>query len=81
MNSYKLVKADDGIVWVSIQPLMYDVKNTLDKLQKVDTDKLNNFDKEVMDFNMIGLRAVYSFLDSLVQENKLNENTDRQTRH
>ena len=81
MNSYKLVKADDGIVWVSIQPLMYDVKNTLDKLQKVDTDKLNNFDKEVMDFNMIGLRAVYSFLDSLVQENKLNENTDRPTKH
>ena len=81
MNSYKLVKADDGIVWVSIQPLMYDVKNTLDKLQKLDTDNLNNFDKEVMDFNMIGLRAVYSFLDSLVQENKLNENTDRQTRH
>lgn len=81
MNSYKLVKADDGIVWVSIQPLMYDVKNTLDKLQKVDTDKLNNFDKEVMDFNMIGLRAVYSFLDSLVQENKLNENTSRPTKH
>ena len=79
MNSYKLVKGPDDIVWVSIQPLMNDVKQSLDKLEKIDVDGLGNVDKDIMDFNILGMKAIYTFLGALVQESILEEKRNEES--
>ena len=83
--NYQLVKGPDNTVWVSLQPLMQDVKSSLEKLEKIDTNELSTLDKDIMEFNMLGMKAIYTFLGALLQESNdkeiLNANTDRQTTH
>lgn len=83
--NYQLVKGPDNTVWVSVQPLMQDVKSSLEKLEKIDTNELSTLDKDIMEFNMLGMKAIYTFLGALLQESNdkeiLNANTDRQTTH
>lgn len=83
--NYQLVKGPDNTVWVSLQPLMQDVKSSLEKLEVIDTSELSTLDKDIMEFNMLGMKAIYTFLGALLQESNdkeiLNANTDRQTTH
>ena len=83
--NYQLVKGPDDTIWVSVQPLMQDVKTSLEKLEVIDTSELSSLDKDIMEFNMLGMKAIYTFLGALLQESKdkevLNANTDRQTTH
>lgn len=79
--NYKLVKGPDDTVWVSIQPLMTDVNYSLNKLIEIDVDPLSDTDKDIMDFNILGLKAIYTFLGALLQESKINENLNRPTEH
>lgn len=79
--NYKLVNGPDGIVWVSLQPLRDDVMTQLNKLTTIDTSEFSETDKDIMDFNVVGLRAIATFLNALEQEAKTNENIDRPTTH
>lgn len=79
--NYKLVKGPDDIVWVSLQPLRDDVMNSLNKLTTIDTTELSLTDKDIMDFNILGLKAIATFLNALEQEYKQNENTVRPSVH
>lgn len=72
--NYKLVKGPDDTVWVSIQPLMVDVNESLNKLTEIDTSTLSDTDKDIMEFNILGMKAIYTFLGALIQESK-NETT------
>lgn len=78
--NYKLVKAEDGIVWVSVQPLRDDIINTLKHLVTVESKDLSDTDKDIMEFNIMGMKAIATFLDALVKESN-EKNTDRQTTH
>jgi hypothetical protein len=80
MNRYKLVTAEDGIVWVSIQPLKQDVLDALNKLEQQDVSKLSKVEGEIMDFNITGMKAIATFLGALLQEAN-HEIIDRQTPH
>lgn len=70
---YQLVKGPDDIVWVSIQPLMDDVNESLKKLVEIDISELSDTDKDIMDFNILGMKAIYTFMGALVQESKIKE--------
>lgn len=70
MNRYKLELGPDGIVWCSVQPLMADVAENLDKLKKI---VYEGSDKHELDLKILGLEAVYSFLGALVTEKKLEQ--------
>lgn len=73
MNRYKLVKAEDGTIWVSIQPLMEDIRDSKTKLFAVDTSRLGSEQKSEFQLRMVGLEAVYEFLGALCTEKQLEE--------
>ena len=70
---YKLVKAEDGIVWVSIQPLMADIEENLDKIKQIPTIQLNDEDNRGLNLKIIGLESIYQFLGALLTEQQLVE--------
>jgi hypothetical protein len=70
VNRYKLEQGPDGITWVSIQPLMADVAENLDKLKNIVYD---GADKHEIDMRILGLTAIYEFLGALVTEKKLEQ--------
>jgi hypothetical protein len=71
--NYKMVRAEDGIVWVSIQPLMTEVKNALEKAKNIDVSTMDVDDKRGVDFTILSMEAVYNFLGSLMTEQSVNE--------
>lgn len=68
-----MVRAEDGIVWVTIQPLMEQVKLHLEEAKKIDVSKMCHDDKKGIDFTILSIEAVYNFLNSLMTEQNLNE--------
>lgn len=71
--NYKMVRAEDGIVWVSIQPLMNQVKQHLEEAKKIDITNMCVDDKKGIDFTILSIEAVYNFLNSLLTEQNLTE--------
>ena len=78
MNRYVLHKAEDGIVWVSIQPLMQDVLEALDNAKNIDTKKLDDDEKRGVDFTVLTMEGVYQFLGSLLTEANLKQIIEQQ---
>lgn len=71
--NYKMIKAEDGIVWVTIQPLMHDVKQALENAKNINTSEMNTDDKRGVDFTVLSMEAVYNFLASLMTEHNVRE--------
>ena len=71
--NYKMVRAEDGIVWVTVQPLMDQVKLHLEEDKKIDVTKMCADDKKGIDFTILSIEAVYNFLNSLMTEQNLTE--------
>lgn len=71
--NYKMVRAEDGIVWVTVQPLMDQVKLHLEEAKKIDVTKMCADDKKGIDFTILSIEAVYNFLNSLMTEQNLTE--------
>jgi len=71
--NYKMVRASDGIVWVTIQPLMNDVKLAIENAKNIDVKQMNTDDKRGVDFTIISMEAVYNFLGSLMTEQNVTE--------
>jgi len=68
-----LHRAEDNIVWVTIQPLMTDVKQALRNAKDIDTSKMSVDEKRGVDFTILSMEAVYNFLGSLLTEQNLKE--------
>lgn len=76
--NYKLVRAEDGIVWVSIQPLMNDVRQALENAKNIDINDMNNDDKRGVDFTILSMEAVYNFLGSLLTEQNVKDMLEKE---
>jgi len=70
-TTYKLNKDENGCLWVSVKELMVDVKDALDKLSKLDSPELTTDDKKDLNFKILGLQSIYTFLGALVTEQTL----------
>ena len=71
---YKLIKGGDNNLYVSIQPLMTDINNSIVMLCKnTDTSKLNDQERQIFDLKLLGLKTVYEFLGSLLTEQLLKD--------
>ena len=68
-----MIKAEDGIVWVTLQPLMTDVRQALENAKNINVDNMNTDDKRGVDFTILSMEAVYNFLGSLMTEHNVNE--------
>jgi hypothetical protein len=71
--SYKLIKGGDGHLYVSIQPLMADIAESVRQMQEMDTTKLNDDDQRIFELKIAGLVTVYEFLGGFVTEQVLRD--------
>lgn len=79
---YHVETGPDGIRWVSVEPLMDDIIQSMDALMKIDTEKLDDNNKEVLNLKILGLRTVHEFLGSIITADnlkKMKENTNGQS--
>ena len=77
--NYKLEKGPDGTVWVSIQPLQMDINKSLEHLVSIDTSTMTAQEQDIMEFNILGMKAIYTFLGALLEEQKQKEYRDAKT--
>lgn len=71
-TTYRLTRLPDGI-YVSVEPLMTDIKNVLEQMQKLPMDKLNGSELQELNLKKLGLEAIYTFMGGLVTEHNINE--------
>ena len=70
-TTYELKKDEDGKLWVSVNELMIDIKQALEKMSSLDDPRLIEVDKKELDTKIIGLHAIYTFLGALQTEQVL----------
>jgi hypothetical protein len=70
-TTYQLKKDDDGKLWVSVNELMIDIKDALEKMSSLDDPRMIEVDKKELDSKIIGLHAIYTFLGALQTEQAL----------
>ena len=71
--------AEDGITWVTIQPLMIQTMAHYEEAKKIDTDTMSDDEKRAVDFTILSMEAVVNFLRSLLAEHEL-ENVVAETK-
>ncbi len=76
--NYKMVTAEDGIVWVTLQPLLTDVKSALDNAKHIDTTKMDPDEKRGVNFTILAMESVHNFITSLLTEHGIREMVDRE---
>jgi len=73
-----MVRAEDNIVWVTVQPLMERVKQHLEEAKKIDMKNLDDSEKKGVNFTILSMEAVYNFLNSLLTEHNLTELVEKE---
>lgn len=78
--NYKMVRAEDGIVWVTLQPLLSDVKQALDNAKNIDVSKMDDDEKRGVDFTILAMESVHNFITSLLSEHSVRELVDNENK-
>lgn len=73
-----MVRAEDNIVWVTVQPLMERVKQHLEEAKKIDLKNLDEDEIKGINFTVLSMEAVYNFLNSLLTEQNLTELVEKE---
>lgn len=71
--TYKLFKGADNHLYVSVGPLMEDIKKSIETMADIDVSELSDDNKQIFDLKILGLRTIYEFLGALEQEQFLKE--------
>ena len=71
-TTYTLYREDE-ITYVSVEPLMNDALDALNKLKEIKSDMLDQTDQQQLKLKILGLEAIYTFLGGLVTEQNLAE--------
>lgn len=70
---YHVETGPDGIRWVSLEPLMDDIVNSIDALMKIETKEMKQEDVHILDMKILGLRTVHEFLGSILTADNLKK--------
>jgi hypothetical protein len=73
-----MVTAEDGIVWVTLQPLLSDVKSALENAKNIDVDNMDDDEKRGVNFTILAMESVHNFITSLLTEHGIREMVDRE---
>jgi hypothetical protein len=76
--NYKMVTAEDGIIWVTLQPLLSDVKHALENAKNIDVDNMDDDEKRGVNFTILAMESVHNFITSLLTEHGIREMVDRE---
>ena len=64
-------QGEDGVIWITIQPLLEQVMMHREESLKINTDKLSDDEKRGVDYAILNIEAVANFLKSLIVEHEL----------
>lgn len=76
-KTYQIQPGPDGVLWVSVQPLMDDIKVAIDEVLKIDLSRATEAQRKVVDFKLMGLRSIHEFLGALLTEHELVTTRER----
>lgn len=65
---YKIQQSQDGITWLSVEPLVEDMKESIDILMKIPTEGLPQDYLNHINFKILGLRSVLEFLGAVLTQ-------------
>lgn len=71
--TYKLIKGGDGHLYVSVQPLMKDIAESVAQMQQMNTEELSEEEFRIFELKIAGLVTVYEFLGGFVTEQTLRD--------
>jgi hypothetical protein len=71
--TYKLYRDDDEQLVVTVDPLVKDIEQSLEKLMEMNVDDLSDENKQIFEMKILGLRTIHQFLGALQQEQYLKE--------
>lgn len=71
--TYKLIKGADGHLYVSIQPLMKDIAESVRKMHEMDVSHLSEDNQKIFDLKLLGLTTVYEFLGAFITEQQIKD--------
>lgn len=71
--TYKLFKGADNHLYVSVGPLMDDIKKSIETMVDMNIDNLSTENKQIFDLKILGLRTIYEFLGALKMEQTLKD--------
>tara|TARA_R110000803_G_scaffold208796_1_gene277768 strand:+ start:65 stop:358 length:294 start_codon:yes stop_codon:yes gene_type:complete len=77
-RNYKMITAQDGITWITIQPLLEQVMMHREESHKISTKGLTDDEKRGVDYVVLNMEAVANFLRSLLAEHDLENIVDRE---
>jgi hypothetical protein len=77
IRNYKMITAEDGITWVTIQPLLEQVMLHREQSHKIPTEGLTDDEKRGVDYVVLNMEAVANFLRSLLLEHDLEKIVDK----
>jgi len=76
--NYKMVTAQDGIIWITLQPLMLEVRQILENAKNLSLDGMDPDEIRGIDFTILTLESVYNFLNSLLAEQQIQEMVEKE---
>jgi hypothetical protein len=73
---YHVETGPDGIRWVSIEPLMDDIVQSMNQLINIPKEQFESLDddgKHILEMKILGLRTVHEFLGSIITADNLKK--------
>lgn len=73
MSNYDMQRGPDGTIWVTLQPLIHEVKQILENSKTITVTGMSKQEIRGIDFTILSLEAVFNFLKSLQAEQEVKE--------
>jgi len=72
-KTYHIASGPDGIHWLSIEPFQQDIMDALQAMMNMDMTSLKEEDVQDINMRILGLKAIYTMMGSLITEKTLEK--------
>lgn len=76
-KNYRVERGPDGVHWLSVDPFMHDIRDALELMMQMDVSTLSEGDQNEINMRILGLKAIYTMMGSLIQEKTLENLRDQ----
>ena len=73
---YQMHTADDGITWVTLEPLLQEVLERSEDAKAIDISKMSETEIKGIDWSILAIESVANFLKALLTEHALGKEID-----
>jgi hypothetical protein len=73
---YQTHTADDGITWVTLEPLLQEVLERSEDAKAIDISKMSESEIKGIDFTILAIESVANFIKSLLTEHQLKREVE-----